>query len=204
MDERPMEAMQKAIAVIKEADKDFKISLAGNYHPEIEKDLYDYCVASNQTIDEKTVQARQKAGLITTFYTCCMEAFPNTFSFSPPAESAWLAWHAANKGYDGYLRWAFNSWPQNPLQDSRFGKWSSGDTYFIYPDNRSSIRFERLIEGIEDFEKIRILREEFKKNNQSQKLQQLNAVLAGFELNALKTKPAGPMLHQAQQVLNNL
>lgn len=204
MDERPMAAMQKAIAVIKEADQDFKISLAGNYHPEIEKDLFDYCVASNQKVDEKTILARQKAGLITTFYTCCTEGFPNTFSFSPPAEAAWLAWHAANKGYDGYLRWAFNSWPKNPLQDSRFGKWSSGDTYFIYPENRSSIRFERLIEGIEDFEKIRILKEDFKRNNQPEKLQQLDAILAGFELNALQTKPAGPMLHQAQQVLNNL
>ncbi|GEO02914.1 hypothetical protein AAE02nite_05780 [Adhaeribacter aerolatus] len=204
MDERPMVAMQKAIAVIKGADKDFKISLAGNYHPEIEKDLFDYCVASNQKIDEKTMQARKKAGSITTFYTCCAEGFPNTFTFSPLAESAWLAWHAANKGYDGYLRWAFNSWPQNPLQDSRFGKWSSGDTYFIYPQNRSSIRFERLIEGIEDFEKIRILKEEFKRKDQPKKLQQLDTILAGFEIDALKTQPAGPMLTQAQQVLNNL
>jgi hypothetical protein len=34
----------------------------------------------------------------------------------------------------------------------------SGDTYFVYPYNRSSIRFERLIDGIEVSEKIRALR----------------------------------------------
>ena len=31
----------------------------------------------------------------------------------------------------------------------------------VYPDNRSSIRFETLREGIQDAEKIRVLREEF-------------------------------------------
>ncbi|WP_161888582.1 DUF4091 domain-containing protein [Pontibacter russatus] len=202
MDERPMEAMQKAIAVIKDADKDFKISLAGNYHPEIQKDLYYYTVASNQAVEAATMQEREKAGYVTSFYTACPEAYPNTFTFSPPAEAAWMGWHAANKNYDGYLRWAYNSWPPNPLQDSRFRSWSSGDTYFVYPGYRSSIRFERLIEGIEDFEKIRILREEFKKNNQQDKLRKLEAVVGAFKLEALKTTPAADMLHKAQQALN--
>lgn len=40
MDERPMEAMREAIKVIKQADPEFKITLAGNYHPEIQSDLY--------------------------------------------------------------------------------------------------------------------------------------------------------------------
>ena len=203
MDERPMEAMQKAIAVIKNADKDFKISLAGIYHPEIEKDLYYYTLASNQIIEEKTRLERQKADFITSFYTACPEGFPNTFTFSPPAESAWLGWHAANKEYDGYLRWAYNSWPSNPLQDSRFGNWSSGDTYFVYPGYRSSIRFERLIEGIQDYEKIRILREEFKKENQAENLRKLEAVVGVFELDALQSVSAAEMLNNARRALNS-
>jgi len=59
------------------------------------------------------------------------------------------------------LRWAYNSWPKEPHLDSRFSKrsaWGSGDTYLVYPYNRSSIRFERLIDGIEVFEKVRVLR----------------------------------------------
>jgi hypothetical protein len=35
-----------------------------------------------------------------------------------------------------------------------------GDTYFVYPYNRSSVRFEKLIDGIEVAEKIRLLRKE--------------------------------------------
>ena len=44
--------------------------------------------------------------------------------------------------------------------DSRFGGWTSGDTYLVYPHNRSSIRYERLIDGIENAEKVRQLRRE--------------------------------------------
>ena len=56
------------------------------------------------------------------------------------------------------LRWAYNSWAENPQYDSRYGNWMSGDTYVVYPYNRSSIRFERMIDGIEVSEKIRTLR----------------------------------------------
>ena len=56
------------------------------------------------------------------------------------------------------LRWAYNSWPADPQVDSRYGNWMAGDTYLVYPYNRSSIRFERLIDGIETAEKVRALR----------------------------------------------
>jgi hypothetical protein len=203
MDERPMDAMQKAIKVIKEADKDFKISLAGAYHPELKNDLFDYCVASNQVIDPATMQSRDDAGFNTTFYTSCSEGYPNTFTFSPPAEATWLGWFAANKGYDGYLRWAYNCWPAKPSEDSRFGHWSSGDTYFVYPGYRSSIRFERLKEGIQDYEKIQILKQEFHEKNDSESAARLQQVLKQFETSQLKSKKAGEMLNEAKQVINS-
>jgi hypothetical protein len=201
MDERPMDAMQKAIAVIRSADKDFKISLAGDYHPEIEADLFDYCLASKFQIDRNVLERRRSEGKITTFYTCCVEEYPNTFTISPPAEATWLGWHAANKDYDGYLRWAYISWPENPLKDSRFGNWASGDTYLVYPGPRSSIRFERLIEGIQDFEKIRILREEYQRSTNLNKLRELDGILAEFEIESLKTLAAGTMIENARKRL---
>ncbi len=161
MDERPMEAMQQALTLIKSVDKNFRVSLAGNFHPELQQDLIDYCVAVNQTVDAPTLQRRQQSGFNTTYYTCCTERYPNTFTFSPPAEATFISWYAANKGYDGYLRWAYNCWVSDPLRDSRFRTWPAGDTYIVYPGPRTSIRFERLIEGIQDYEKIRILKEEF-------------------------------------------
>ena len=65
----------------------------------------------------------------------------------------------AAHGYDGFLRWAFDAWPADPLRDARYGSWAAGDCYMVYPGGSSSIRFEKLREGIVDYEKMRILRE---------------------------------------------
>jgi hypothetical protein len=199
MDERPLEDMQKVIRLVRSVDKDLKISLAGSYHGEIADAVYDYCIAPAEKFDSLVLRKRTNAGLPTTYYTYCYEGRPNTFTFSPPAESTWLGWYAANKQFNGYLRWAYNCWPRNPMQDSRFSTWSAGDTYFVYPGG-SSIRFERLIEGIQDYEKIRVLKEIYK--NQPVKLQPLLDVIKEFETAALNDQTAAAQLQKAKAVLN--
>src|SRR5690606_3449736 len=122
---------------------------------EIQADLYDYCVAYGLQFPAEVRAERAKQGKISSVYTCCAEALPNIFTFSPPAEASWTFWHAVAGNYDGYLRWAWNSWTIDPLRDSRFRTWAAGDCYQIYPGPRSSIRWERVIEGLQDAEKIR-------------------------------------------------
>lgn len=202
MDERPMEAMREAIKVIKEADPEFKITLAGNYHPEIQEDLYYLAIPYGHKFPEDVKAERERKGQISTVYTCCSEAFPNTFTFSDPAEAPWTIVHAVAGGYDGYLRWAVNSWTIDPLRDSRFRTWAAGDTYSIYPGPRSSIRFERLIEGLQDAEKIRILREELK----GSKLTKLNKAVAMFTPEGLAEtqKSASEMVNELDKLLNTL
>ena len=203
MDERGLEAMKEAIKVIRKADPEFKISLAGNYHGEIEADLYDYCLAFNHNFPEETKAAREKAGKKSTVYTCCSEARPNTFTFSPPAEASWIGWHAAAGNYDGYLRWAYNSWTSNPLRDSRFHTWAAGDCYIVYPYGYSSIRMERLIEGIQDYEKIRILNKEFEDKNAHGKLKQLNAAVSMFSAENIWKRNATDDINTARKILNS-
>ena len=70
-----------------------------------------------------------------------------------------MGWYSAAHGYNGFLRWAYDSWPEDPLRDARYGSWAAGDSYLVYPGGNSCIRFEKLREGIVDYEKIRILRE---------------------------------------------
>lgn len=204
MDERPMKSMQQVIELIRKADPQYKISLAGNYHSEIEADLYDYCVALRYTFPDDVLARRKKEKKISTVYTCCTEPFPNTFTFSPPAESSWFGWYAANKGFDGYLRWAYNSWNKEPLTDTRFISWGAGDCFFVYPGGRSSIRMEKMIEGIQDFEKIRILRQKFQQENNSSKLKKLEKILSPFEVKTLENIPAGDMIDKARKELNTL
>ena len=203
MDERSMKDMLATIAVIKKADKDFKISLAGSYHKELLEPLNDYCVTMAETFSPEEIAVRRAKGMTTTYYTCCAEARPNTFTFSPPAEAEYLGWFAAKAGVDGYLRWALNSWVEKPLHDSRFTNWAAGDTYILYPDARTSIRFERLIEGIQAYEKIRILRNATDKRGRSKNYgKQLDKILEAFDPLTLTPTSATDVVKKAKQELN--
>ncbi|MBC5614516.1 DUF4091 domain-containing protein [Bacteroides hominis] len=203
MDERPMDVMQATLKVIAKADKNFKVSFAGTYHDELVQGLNDYCIAIGEKFPPEVIESRRKAGKVTTYYTCCTEPRPNTFTFSPPAEAEWLGWFAAKENLDGYVRWALNSWVKNPLQDSRFTAWAAGDTYLIYPEGRTSIRFERLIEGIQAFEKIHLLKEEFKRKNNRQGLNQIHKILKTFDEFGLETRPAAEVVKKAKETINH-
>ena len=202
MDERSMQDMQAVIKLVHGVDPQWKISLAGEYHPEIEKDIYDYCVASKWELADSVLTRRKSKGYHTTVYTCCVEQYPNGFTFSPPAENVWIGWFAAAKGFTGYLRWAYNSWPKDPVQDSRFTAWPAGDTFLVYPGPMSSIRFEKMIEGIQDFEKIGIVRDQFIKMGSEKDLKQLERILSSFEIKNLETIPAEKMIEDARSILN--
>lgn len=170
MDERPKESMEAALRVIRKSDPDYKISLAGNYHAEFEGELFDLCIPYDAQYPEGVVDARRRQGKVTTFYTCCSESWPNTFTFSQPAEASAFGPIAAERGLDGYLRWAYNSWVESPDIDTRFRTWAGGDTYLVYPDNQSSARFEKLVEGIQTYEKIQVLKKNPRYNKALEKL----------------------------------
>lgn len=160
MDERPEDQMEAAWQTIQDADPEFKIEGAANYSVDSEAaDRVDDISVGFQynLLKEEALARRAAKGQKTNFYTCCNPERPNTFTFSPPAESAYLGLHAAACNYDGYLRWAYNSWTKEPNKDTRYGNWPAGDCYLVYPEG-SSIRFERLVEGIQTYEKIRLLR----------------------------------------------
>lgn len=199
MDERPREAMNAAEAVIRQADSEFKIEGAIHYYPDVEPNIYDLCLAYGETVPTEILERRKKEGKKTTVYTCCKEAYPNTFTFSKPAEATWIPLHAAAINVDGYLRWAYNSWTADPLRDSRFRSWAAGDCYLVYP-GASSVRMERLIEGIQYYEKIRILREEF--INNPSKIKDLNEAVSKFIPQNLHGENATQMVAEFKKIIN--
>ena len=95
-----------------------------------------------------------------------------------------------------------NSWPEDPLRDSRFTAWAAGDTYLIYPEGRTSIRFERLCEGITAYEKVRALKEEFVREGNAKGLKDIEKALALFRLPEGGEFPdAGQALEEAERIL---
>lgn len=159
MDERSPEAMDAAVELLAECAPEMGFAIA-DMHQSYKRylNMRDVCVAQEQPADHADILSRRAEGFTTTFYICCNPAFPNTFTTSQPFEAELLGWYGLALDYDGMLRWAYNSWPADPACDSRYGNWTSGDTFLVYPYARSSVRFERLIDGIEVAEKVRTLR----------------------------------------------
>ena len=189
MDERSLQQMQAAIKVIKEFAPGMKISMAGNYHPEIEADIYDYCldIFAYVAYTPELLATRRAQGKVSTYYTCCSAEYPNLFTFSDPADAAFIALEALAKDLDGYLRWAYNSWTVTPEEDSRFTAWPAGDTYVIYPFSVSSIRWERLVQGIQLFEKYRILLAEAKAAGDESRVAELEQLLRSVDIKKIST-----------------
>ena len=184
MDERSLAQMQAAIKVIKDYAPGMKISMAGNYHPEIEADIYDYClgIETYKAYTPELLARRRAEGKVSTYYTCCSAEYPNLFTFSDPADAEFVALEALRCNLDGYLRWAYNSWTVEPEKDSRFTAWPAGDTYVVYPFSISSIRWERLVQGVQQFEKYKILLEEAEANGNKAMIKRLHKLLETVDI----------------------
>jgi hypothetical protein len=157
--ENALEPTLAALKVIKGHSKNWRITYAGDWHKELDLLVDDYSLHHGRESRPEVVQQRAARGQHTTYYVSCIPAVPNTFVFSPPTEGRWISWYATAYGYDGFMRWAYDAWPADPARDARHVLWSAGDSYLVYPGGTSGIRFEKLREGIVDFEKIRILKE---------------------------------------------
>jgi hypothetical protein len=174
LDERSREELYATAKLIEKCGKGLKLEMAGNKKPSEFKGITidNYCQSlghvSQEYLDEVHA-TRPSDRFTTTFYVCCGPMRPNTFVDSPLAESVWVGLFAAAKRMDGFLRWSYVNWPRDPFIDSTFGNWRAGDTFLMYPGARSSSRWEMLRDGIEESEKIRILRSEGRASAQLEK-----------------------------------
>lgn len=161
-DERPLDMMSVIRDFVHEVAPAFdtRISVAGSVNTA--------GIAHNLSVDwggldrltPELVDQRRREGKTTTFYVYGWPPHPNTLSYSPAVESRMVPWIAADRRLDGFLRWAYNSWPRDVFTDPVF-IFSQGDEYLVYPGERgpmSSVRWELLREGVEDFELISLLR----------------------------------------------
>ena len=205
-DERSPEEMDATVAIMQKYAPELGFAMADNHasyrrYPNIK----DCSVAQRQLyLTDEELQQRKANGHVTTFYVCCSTFFPNTFSYSQPFEAELLNWHAIVKDYDGQLRWSVNSWPDNPEYDSRFRLWGSGDTYSLYPYGRTSMRFERMRDGVEAYEKVRILREKYSDRPEDLKpLEDAIDKLGSYKLTD-NTHPWTDILFEANAALNQV
>ena len=167
-DERPPEQMEEAYKLIKKVAPELAYHLRVAGSTEVSDYSYDLSVYYEYLLEKEyapekikeTLKDRKREGKITTFYICGMPPHPNNFVFSPSIESQMLPWISAKYKLDGFLRWAYCSWPKDVFKSPVF-RYVEGDEYQVYPGIKgpmSSIRWELLKEGIEDYELISKLR----------------------------------------------
>lgn len=161
LDERSPEDLKTLMTFIGAYGDGLKVSACGNRSPsEYEGPKPDAFSLSIQFVNEEfrdEARRRGQEGKITTTYVCSGPYMPNTFMCSEPSEAYFLAVYQFVAGYSGLLRWAYNSWPENPLCDGSNGNWWSGDAFLVYPDGSPSARLMMLNNGIQAVEKWRIL-----------------------------------------------
>lgn len=203
MDERPLEYMKPAIALLQSQGDGLRLALAGDNEPRVEKDIDDWCVIIDSAIADETIRERTRRGVLTTFYVCTGPERPNTFTYSPPAEAAWLGFYAAARNLSGFLRWAYDSWTEDPLYDTKHVTWQAGDAFLVYPGARSSIRFERLREGIQEYEKIRLLRK-WAGSDARAEVKNLDSILATFTYDNAQKSPAADAVDRAEAAIERL
>ncbi len=143
-----------------------------------------------------TSSSQGREGKISTFYTSCTQTRPNSY-VTPEnslAEMVWMGWHATSENLDGYLRWAYDNWRLADPFDARDGAHTAGDFAMVYRTTNDapsrflpSLRLLMLREGIQDFEKIKILRAELESSADSQDRDRLNAfntIISQFDQNS--------------------
>ena len=212
IDEAPPAKARMARELVREVEPAFQFALAGNVAWEKfgDLDVDDYSQILWHDWDKgdtfmtdgflRTVRERGAAGKITTFYVCSIPGVhkPNNWMQSALAESEWIGLYAAAKGFSGFLRWAVVYWPRDPFFDSSYATHPAGETYFLYPGCRSSMRWEILRDGIEDWEKIRILRE------RGEATPALEKALSAFDFPTMETAGEAAFRVQVRSVTDEL
>ena len=164
MDERSIEDVKLIGEFVQKHAPGLRISMAGNQLPsQYGVTIDDFCMILSDKINAdylKEAAERRAKGMVTTYYVCCGPLYPNTFMSSGPGEAFWLGAYPAMIGLDGFLRWAWNSWPKDPKEDATYWAWTAGDTFLCYPDGEPSWRFMELRNGIAAAEKVRLLKEQ--------------------------------------------
>ena len=115
------------------------------------------------------IRERRQAGRQVWHYTCLAPRgrYPNRFVDYPLLKTRLLHWINYRWDLPGYLHWGWNAWTPRPFQDLE-PEWGGGttlppgDAYIVYPGSNGvldSLRYEQMLEGIQDYELLKALDE---------------------------------------------
>lgn len=95
---------------------------------------------------------RRKKGFKTSLYSCVGHK-PGNYALSHPGETLYTIVNSSVS--DGFLRWAYDAWVEDPLHDATHKFFEPGDCFLVYPDSLISIRYLKIKEAIKWINKLR-------------------------------------------------
>ena len=134
-----IEKYKKSLERMKRIAPDLKYKAAINHAEFIEEfgeDICDFVPYSAHVFTHLPVlQKYHKTmkGKRFLWYVCCGPEWPNTFICSDLCETLWIGAFTSLCGLDGFLRWNYTVFNDDPRKDIRYGIFHAGDTNFVYP-----------------------------------------------------------------------
>ena len=165
---RALSDFAHATEVLRQADSEFKTTVAidnfksaqtlepyiDRYVFKLRQDVYDHDFAQERLAEGKRVE----------WYICCHPERPNTFITGDLTETVAIGWMTYRENLEGLLRWSYTARPTDPFgKPEGDGKYTAGDLFIVYPGENgplASVRWEALLEGIQDFELLHMLSDE--------------------------------------------
>lgn len=165
-----IEVYKNRLGFLKKVTPKFKFKAAINHVDFMQEDIpevMDFCPIINAITKEfkRFQEIKDTCKGTISYYVCCGPKNPNTFISSPLLESRVIPWFAYLLGTDGFLRWNYTVWPDQPLEKISYAypEWAAGDTNFVYPGKTGkpmlTLRYKNLLRGIGDYEYLRDLEE---------------------------------------------
>nr|WP_321410773.1 glycoside hydrolase domain-containing protein [uncultured Carboxylicivirga sp.] len=201
IEDKNQENLADFIYWMRKYEPEFQITLiTKRYRPELLDSVQHLGLSAQYITAESMIEMKKTDDTKTSLTIDCMLERPNLFTFSSPSEAAWFGWFAAAHRLDGLYYSGFNDWTADPLIDGRTSHAPSGANSLIYPDCRSSVRFEKLMEGIQDYEKLNIL----EKDLNTMQLEELHKLQSRFTVHRMDDNEAAIVVRKGREIINRL
>jgi hypothetical protein len=185
-------AYRASLEHIKAVAPSFKYKTAINHAEfvnEFGNDIYDfapYISAMFSEYDALMNFRKEMPGKRFLYYVCCCPEIPNSFIRSELTDGYYIGILAALAKMDGFLRWSYTCWTDEPNTDLRYGPFPVGDLGYVYPakngDPLLSLRWKTMYRGIKYF----VLIKEAEKRNLGEALEKAyNFVLVEKDIKKL-------------------
>lgn len=214
LDEVGSDKLEAVIQLIKNNHPGWKIGMAGFHPPSdfVNSNIYDLSLM----VGTEDTSMRTVSNMPSTFYSSCNPPRPNNFVVGDAhlAENIWIGWHAHKMNYNGYLRWAFDYWNKDDPIEQRVGSHTSGDFSLCYRSSNnldmeicSSVRLELIREGIEDYEKIIVIKNNLKNSKSAEDQHSYKLLLnkiEEFTASSGQSEEIETLVNSARELLNEI